>query len=105
MKFGMIEMSGAAQHQLDRVVIDLGDRTFPGLAGRLIDQSADARRHRVAGSILVAPAGQVEDHVIGVKASPLFQVTSLRTCSTYSVASSLTSQLSRRTGSKVNSRV
>ncbi len=31
-----------------------------------------------------------------VKASPLFQVTPWRTCRTYSVASSFTSQLSKR---------
>lgn len=42
---------------------------------------------------LVAPAREVEETSSALNASPLFQVTPLRTCRTYSVASSFTSQL------------
>ncbi len=60
-------MSGLVERQLDRVVVDLGDRTLAQLARRLVDQRAEAAGHGIALGALVGPAGEVEDHVIGVE--------------------------------------
>ncbi len=47
------------------MVVDLGDGAVGGLVGLGVDQRAHAGRHRVALDGLVAPAGDVEHHVIG----------------------------------------
>ena len=51
--------------QLDRHVIDNLDRAVARLAGGVVDQTADARRHRVAFDITLAPACDVARHVFG----------------------------------------
>ncbi len=58
---------GRRQVQLHRHVIDPDDGAIARLAGGGVCQRAKARGHGIAIGVLVHPAGDVEDHVIGGK--------------------------------------
>ena len=118
---------GPRQNELYRVVVNLLDRALAGaedLAGLLLlddgtvflghvahellfalllDDRRHAGRHRVVGHVLLAPAGEVEHHVIGDEVVAVVPFDARRSFSVYSVASSLTSQLSSSHGTKVKS--
>ena len=56
---------GGRQLQLHRHVVDLGHRTFAQRAGLVVEQRAEAAGHRIALGLLLGPAGEIEDHVVG----------------------------------------
>ena len=103
---GDLQVGGPGAH------LELGDgRPFRVVLGGLAaEKRAQDGPHepptRAAMELPEAPFShqrfRLETTSSALKASPLFQVMPLRRCSVYSVASSLTSQLSSRTGSKVN---
>jgi hypothetical protein len=62
---GMMEMSGSLQVELDRIVIDLLDRAFAAWPSSI---SADMRwAIELPSACFVAPARDVEDHVVGIE--------------------------------------
>ena len=61
----MIEMSGLVSVSLTVMSSTLVIAPSRSLAGRVVEQRAEAAGHRIAFGSLVAPAGEVEDHVVG----------------------------------------